>query len=226
MIKAAFNAKLFHGLKIAILRSSRLSGPTAIDRARLWREFHRIRLTDIREIWRSFIEEIDLVLDPRIQQHVNQKIFQSILLSIAEHDVDTHQSRKVTLTKDEENIIRYAAGYVPLALLRKNQKGTSEKSSQFLECLSAMAVDGNDASFETYTTEWITAIDRGGLFHVKDDAYLLFREIEEFTRAKLTSLLKSLLREDDRKKHLIQSTVADPCISRLWRALSADLEEN
>ena len=172
------------------------------------------------------MKEIDLVLDPLIQQHGNQKIFQSILLSIAEHDVDAHQSRKVTLTKDEENIIRYAAGYVPLALLRKKQKGTSEKSSQFLDCLSGMADDGKDASFETYTTDWITAIDRGGLFHIKDDVYLLFREIEEFTRSKLTSLLKSLLRDDDRKKRLIQNTVADPCISRLWRALSADLEEN
>lgn len=41
------------------------------------------------------------------------------------------------------------------------------------------AEEGNEDSFLDFTKKWISAIDRGGLFHIDDEAYILFYEIEK-----------------------------------------------
>lgn len=75
-------------------------------------------------------------------------------------------------TEDEESIIRYAAGYVALKLLKKY-----ENMPEFVECLSAMAVAGDDSSLLEYTCKWTRQVNRGGLYEVGDMCYSLFREI-------------------------------------------------
>ena len=47
-------------------------------------------------------------------------------------------------------------------------------------------------SFLDYTCEWIRAVNRGGLYEVKDEVYLLFREIEAKMQSHLMVHLKTL----------------------------------
>ena len=54
------------------------------------------------------------------------------------------------LTSDEENIIRYAAGYVAFKLLKKYELSKPE----FVECLSTMAVSGDDSGLLEYSSKW------------------------------------------------------------------------
>ena len=68
------------------------------------------------------------------------------------------------LTEDEENVIRYAAGYVALKLLKKYEVSIPE----YVECLSTMAVAGDDSSMLEYTSEWTRQVNCGGLFEVND----------------------------------------------------------
>lgn len=77
---------------------------------------------------------------------------------------------------DEQNIVRYAAGYVPYKLLNKYKKSKSASDSvkSYTECLMKMGVDGPEESFLAYTEEWINQIDRGGLFHISDLSFMLF----------------------------------------------------
>ena len=60
-----------------------------------------------------------------------------------------------SLNAEEENALRYVSGYVALKLMRKYQKEDSEKAIQMVECLSNMAVVGDESSFNNYTKEWI-----------------------------------------------------------------------
>ncbi len=46
------------------------------------------------------------------------------------------------LTKDEQNALRYACGYVAYSLLRKFEKIKGDKYCQFVTCLGQMAVPG------------------------------------------------------------------------------------
>ena len=41
----------------------------------------------------------------------------------------------------EENIVRYASGYVPYSLMKKHERNVTEMSAFFVECLSSMAVN-------------------------------------------------------------------------------------
>ena len=95
---------------------------------------------------------------------------------------------------EEENSFSYVSGYVDLKLMRQYEKKEGEKATQFVECLSNMAVAGVESIFYEYTKEWITAIDRGGLFHISDSAYHLFWAIEEETRHILPRHLANPLR--------------------------------
>ena len=80
-------------------------------------------------------------LSPLVWQHVNRKLYTELVTThlgnqrLSEDSIDVPQ-----LTADEENILRYAAGYVPLKLLKKYEKGSSEFAVAVVECFSAMAV--------------------------------------------------------------------------------------
>ena len=86
---------------------------------------------------------------------------------------------------DQENVLRYVAGYVPFKLLKKYKKSDTEEDAAVVDCLSEMAVAGEDSSFLAYTSEWTKAINRGGLFEVGDDTYLFFQTMEVQVKALL-----------------------------------------
>jgi len=87
-------------------------------------------------------------------------------------------SPSLELSEEEEQIVRYAAGYVPMFLLKKYERGSTNKSIEYVECLSKMAVNGEESSFLSYTLEWSKILNHGGLFKMNDEAYRLFRHIE------------------------------------------------
>ena len=47
-----------------------------------------------------------------------------------------------------------------------------------MECLSHMAVDGNESSLMDYTKEWNEKINRGGLFEAITVTFQLFQATE------------------------------------------------
>ena len=53
----------------------------------------------------------------------------------------------------------------------------TEKSASIVECLSNMTVNGEEGSFLDYTIQWISKVNRGGLFEVNDSTFALFQEI-------------------------------------------------
>ena len=115
------------------------------------------------------------------EQHVNQTLFESLLKShtpVSQSSAVCPASQLPTLSSDEENIIRYAAGYVPMKLMKKYEKQSSSVAVEYVECLSSMAVNGEESSLEDYTLEWTRKVNRGGLFEVNDETFRLFREIE------------------------------------------------
>ena len=71
------------------------------------------------------------------------------------------------MSTEEENIVRYAAGYVPFAPVKKHERCSSESSAFFVEYLSSMAITGEENSYLEYTTEWVHKVNRAGLFEVQ-----------------------------------------------------------
>lgn len=127
------------------------------------------------------------------------------------------------LSTEEENTIRYMSGYVTLKLKRKYEKQESSKSAEYVECLSSLAVGGQESSFYEYTKEWTRLVDRGGLFHVNDSGYLFFRALELKARAILPQHLKNPSGSQDL---LIQDLKNDEDIQFFWCTVSTDITDS
>ena len=112
-------------------------------------------------------------LSPLVYQHDNQRLYTDLIKCHLSIDLGDRTTEMSTITADEENILRYAAGYVPFKLLKYEKS----PSGCIIECLS-QAVDGEESSLLEYTTKWTTLVNRGWLFEINDTAYMLFREIE------------------------------------------------
>ena len=82
-----------------------------------------------------------------------------------------------TLTYEEENAIRYAAGYVLRAVKKKTMKSSSAQKDQLVEAIDIILRNDNDIE-EDASSNWITVVDRGGLLHISDDLYRVFVAME------------------------------------------------
>ena len=98
----------------------------------------------------------------------------------------------IDITKDEENILRYACGYIAMKLRERFLKVKGRKATQFVECLNKMQhmeldTDTPTTSFLAYTQEWIKKINRGSLFVTSDEVYRFFYYIRGGYKKKATT---------------------------------------
>ncbi len=126
---------------------------------------------------------------------------------------------KNLVTIEEDNAIRYASGYVAMKLLKKYQKKESDNAVHFVECLSNMASLGEESSFYDYTLEWISSVDRGGLFSVNNSTFISFFKAIEIKTQEL--LPQHLAAKPNAAKHdLIKSIEEDDEVQFWWSMLA------
>ena len=143
------------------------------------------RMTELAQTWLDLFEHGFPKLPSLAYQTINRMLFSDYLkchLDLA----STTNTVNLDLSVDEENILRYAAGFVPFKLLKKYEDKCSTSSDlSIIECLSSMAVNGEESDFLSYTTKWSLLIDRGGLFEINDSTFMFFKAIEVEVRTKL-----------------------------------------
>ena len=92
------------------------------------------------------------------------------------------------LNDAELNALRYSAGYVPWKLKQKFSQRKDPYCKEYLTCLDGMRESSVDkdvnecVSYMEYTNRWIQLVDRGGLFHISDEVYSFFYEVECLVR--------------------------------------------
>ena len=192
-------------------------------RERIWKVFHLARSSTVEELWKAFLSKLSIgdLHDNLFFQLVVDHVFEE-LLKTEFHQTCTPTTPKKSLTRDEQNIVRYAGGYVAQRLLSKYKKEDSEKAAFFVECLSHMALDGNESSLMEYTQEWTKKINRGGLFELSDNTFQLFQAIE---LALFHRLVSQLHEEDSDKMTIIKSVAEDEDVLFYWSMNSVDIEE-
>ena len=146
--------------------------------------FHGLRISELPSFWRSLFADLSVSnLFALLLQSMNRIMFKQILVELFSDPLEV-SCPAPTLNAEEENSLRYVSSYVALKHMRQNKKKDGEKATQF-ECLPSMGVAGLESSFYKYTKEWIRTVDQGGLFHINDSAYHLFKVIEIETREML-----------------------------------------
>ncbi len=160
-------------------------------REKSYQMFYVKRIGSLKKLWNDFHGILQLPQpDPIWTQMVNRLLFnQDLELCLGTDKRHEYQPTLSTATatdglgSDEENIIRYIAGYIPFKLMKAYEKKDTQEDANVLDCLSEMAISGPVDDFYTYTQEWTRAINRGDLFEVKDIVFSFFQKLDILMRA-------------------------------------------
>ena len=199
----------------------------SVKKEKIWSAFHRVRLGKIDKLWRDLFAFKDVPrLCPLVYQHVTEHLYADLIKIHFIDKLDTCCIEIPPLTTDEENILRYAAGYVPFKLLKQHEKSSSVEAVHFVECLTGMAVNGEESDLMEYTRNWTCQVNLGGLFEINDTTYLLFKEIELNVRKHLFSTLQKTSSDsvDGKRQRIISAVSNDDEVQFHWTLLSVDIE--
>jgi hypothetical protein len=197
-------------------------------------KFHQFRSKEIPAIWHAHLSHIIPAFDPILIQRASLEHALMILKNLNDAATKTvpnllqrKEERRRSLSCEEENAIRYAAGYV----VRKFKKRYEVKGPvDVVHCLLLLEEgsemdndDGADYSFQEYTKIWMNLIDRGGLFKVNDVTYSFFLELELSMYPLLRTSVESSTsyHKDDVLRHIL----GDEDVLFAWALLCVHLEE-
>lgn len=194
-----------------------------LAKMRAHRDFHQARIGSLPKVWEAYREEAGfLEVQPIDQQAVNRELFERCLRDLLTLPITTADNPLVKLLADEENAVRYAAGYVAMKISRKLDKLGGPKVDQFKECLLQMKNTGDDSSYYNYTSQWIKAVNRGGLFVLNDATFNFFKAIE----VKVQELLpQHLSNAATAKKDLHREIMDDDLVGEYWSVVADNINE-
>ena len=112
-----------------------------------------------------------------------QRVGDAILEKVVKEKCPVSQSlcstqQQPSITTQEMNALRYAAGYIPRALQKKLKKSAHPLKDELQLCLLDLLNDGEEK--EGTAEEWLNLVDRGGLKHINESIFqaVLAMELE------------------------------------------------
>lgn len=177
----------------------------------VWRKFHVMRLSPtIGSTWRS------LMCLPSASDVTLQVIMKRMFLKVVHQmtNVNNQPSQVQVLSRREENVVRYIAGYV----LHKMKRKFPSRSSFF----GSLQTSFEDRLYETvqdYTTFWTEQIDRGGLCHANDGFYRLLKEIEYITRKYIDIRIVPCEKIIEK---IVGDAIGSPQITAIWNRITSN----
>ena len=108
----------------------------SVQREKLWTAFHSLSIRELPKLWSELFTSGEdqghtiPKLSPLVYQNVNQRLYEDLIKShVCSQSTGACRLAGVPqLSEDEENIVRYAAGYVALKLLKKYERSGTPPS--------------------------------------------------------------------------------------------------
>ena len=132
---------------------------------KVWIQYVEIRANKLPVLWNTFLSSIScphLASEPLLTELINEQIMEGLLtdmFKVFEEPLDQQDTKAsaVILSKDKENILRYAYGYAVKKLLHEYVRQDGDKAAAFVECITRMqSGHENDklvSSFVEYTNQ-------------------------------------------------------------------------
>ena len=160
------------------------SAHTQAGREKMWGLFHSIRTSyEYKCHWTTFLEESMVNATTLLFQTITDKLFQKRIdyhLPLQDVSPSLSEAEGDAFTFEEENAIRYAAGYVFCALRKKIIKSAYPQKEQLSDIVEVLLQndDQDDSAEHDTSCEWMEIVDRGGLIHISDKLFRVFIAIE------------------------------------------------
>ena len=187
-----------------------------------WQKFYSFRSSE--ECcckWKLFLCEVDLQPYPMFYQHVTQELFEQIIGKRLKVKKTVNSENTVTVSTEEENVVRYIGGYV-IRMLKKALR--SPKDKEIMIILDLMTKSSEQPSSHDGSEQWTDDLDRGGLIHISDEAFECFYAIEVGIRRHL-----NMANIDDMdnsfRSRLVNDLVDDPDVQFSWCIMGYDMDE-
>lgn len=120
------------------------------------------------------------------------------------------------MTWEEENALRYVAGYICRKVQSKLQKSSAKnKEEMVLFCMELCGDEDGDRG----TEEWTNAIDRGGLWHINTLCFPYLRKKYEEVSA-----LKDL--NETTKKKILEAVLKNDELLFEWTLITTDADDS
>lgn len=191
----------------------------------MWREFHVLRSSDnFKETWETFLHQsINHVASPAFFQFVSYEVFETMVKEKWEIPSSV-QNQASPMTVEEENALRYVSGYICRKVQTKIKASTLSHKDAMVLFLSEL-IDNELDEEEQESENWIRAIDRGGLWHVSENTYLIFFLMEEEIRKQLI-VDKARDLSSGTKKNLLYAILANEDLLFQWSLLTVNIDDD
>lgn len=194
---------------------------------KMWKQFHQLRVSDTFEAeWDGlFHAALGMKALPTVYQYVSRQLMKALL----EKQYATCQAMDETvpspLTWQEENALRYVGGYV----CRKVWKKISESSESSLPCKEEMLqviIDlCGDEDGPRGTETWTNEVDRGGLWHISDEAYSVFLLLEDEVRRHFKVTTVATL-DETTKRSIMDAILTNEDLLFQWSLVTAEADNS
>ena len=193
-----------------------------VARERMWTSYYLLCTSDdYISDWKAFLVKTGTdELSAIFYQYIGDYIFkQLIALKYPVTGGESCAERSETLSYEELNGLRYAAGYVPRAIRKKVTKSGHPVREDLLMCLSQL--EETDDVVTDDSQDWINATYRGGFVHINNDTYELFLAMEK----ELRNHLKSADPPTSTKE--VKDSISQAAdVQYFWYLISSDWEES
>ena len=171
----AFADELIHSLE-GCFREHR---SVRAQREQMWESYHKLRLS------KSFKDMWTILLQQRISSEPCPIFFQFVTDTVIEELIKRHfhvevveKEHEASLDYEERNALRYTAGYVTRALIKKLKRAAHPMRKELILWLTTLTEEDIGGEDVDDSEEWTNSVDRGGLKHVNNMTYMLFVEME------------------------------------------------
>ena len=197
----------------------------------MWRNYHIVRTTDeFTSRWCSFLKnkvKVDTAC-PTLYQYITDKFFR--ILMMREYVVDAPQlignsSGDHVLTYEEDNALRYAAGYI-IRIVRKNIDSYSQGNNELMLSLDELIDDSDGGGYDEDddSKDWVQLTNRGGLIQITDDAFSLFQAVEQVVRRYFRKDQVEQISHGI-KSEIIHNILDDSNVKMMWSTVANDMKE-
>lgn len=189
------------------------------EKEEMWGAYHLYRSSqDFHQKWIDFVDQaIKRKPSPTFYQFFTHEVFKTLLkMRYPDSSCSSSTNNDICLTREEENALHYVAGYV-VRKIRNNLEPNSDSSKHNM-ILCIMEMYGDEWDKERGTEDWTNLIDRGGLWHINDQAYDLFYVIEQEVRTHFVPTARALVEMST----LVNAVLNNEDVLFHWSMLAAD----
>lgn len=178
---------------------------------------------------------------PNFDTEEFRSMLNSLLLNIMteilklENETEKQPTVEVNLTTEEQQVLRYSAGYIIFSMRRKylklsksNVNLTKTTANAALKFVESVIEEYNpDISGENYlefTQKWVELRNRGGLVELSNDFYLFIRRVEGFVKGILNVNLLRTYKSEDLRDILMDKIENSDGVSKKWDILTRNFD--